>query len=69
MTLPVIHGSWREYERGGCPLVSVGGGECVDLGRVVRAFGLSRKETLKRLAAVSLWPQPADAAPRLEAAR
>jgi len=51
MTLPTVHGaSFREYEVRGCPIMQIAGGEYISLDRVARMLGLSRGETLRRLA-------------------
>jgi len=56
--LSVVNGAkFREYELSGCPLIQVGGLECVSLWRVCEVFGMARKDMARKLAKV-LAAQP-----------
>jgi len=54
----VIRAGFQEYDLAGCPLVRVGGLECVALFRVELMLGVSRVEAARRLGAVPLPAYP-----------
>jgi len=62
MTLPKIHGSWREAERGGVALVLLNGMKYIWLHKVCFALGISEKELLKKIAdsGAEKYPPPAE---------
>ena len=49
--LPKVQSAgFQEHELSGCPLITVGGLECVSLARVARMLGVDRREAAKMLA-------------------
>ena len=49
--LPVVNGAkMREYDRHGCPIVSINGLECISLWRVAAALDMSEDDALRLVA-------------------